>query len=154
MPQWLTEEQMRAWLGVLGVSSLLDRLIDQDLKSRAGLSHVQYEILVRLDAAPDGKMRMTELAGVLFTTKSGLNYQIQQLEKARFARRRPAKTHDARGVCAQISATGRKKLHKTAPQHVALVREHFIDVLTPAQVAALADGLGAVRAHLGGAGDF
>jgi len=61
---------------------LLDRKIEQQLKRDAGLSHAQYEILSRLAAAPSGQLRMSELAEVIIVSRSGLTYQITQLEKA------------------------------------------------------------------------
>ena len=88
-PKWLSAEEMRAWQAFLAAGALLDRRLDQQLKEEAGLPHAQYEILVRLAAAPGGELRMTDLAGALYTSKSGLTYQITQLEKAGLARRGP-----------------------------------------------------------------
>ena len=42
---------MRAWQAFLVAAAMLDRRLDQQLKEEAGLSHPQYEILVRLAAA-------------------------------------------------------------------------------------------------------
>ena len=42
---------------------------------------------MRLAAAPDGELPMTDLAGALYTSKSGLPYQVAQLEKAGLVRR-------------------------------------------------------------------
>jgi hypothetical protein len=42
---------MRAWQAFLAAAALLDRRLDQQLKEATGLSHPQYEILVRLAAA-------------------------------------------------------------------------------------------------------
>src|SRR5580692_37580 len=86
-PRWLSAEEMRAWQAFLAAGALLDRRLDQQLRQDAGLSHAQYEILVRLAAAPGGELQMTDLAGSLYTTKSGLTYQITQLEKAGLVRR-------------------------------------------------------------------
>src|SRR2546425_8574023 len=81
-PRWLSAEEMRAWQAFLAAGALLDRRLDQRLKQDAGLSHPQYEILVRLAAAPGGELRMSDLAGALYTSRSGLTYQIARLEKA------------------------------------------------------------------------
>ena len=81
-PRWLSAAEMRAWQAFLAAGALLDRRLDHRLKQDAGLSHPQYEILVRLAGAPDGELRMSDLAGALYTSKSGLSYQITRLEKA------------------------------------------------------------------------
>ncbi len=147
-PRWLDEDERRAWLAFAVVWPLLDRRLDQQLRRDAGLSHLQYLILARLAAAPDGALRMTELADSLANTKSGLTYQVEQLEKAGLADRR-ACSYDTRGVVAVLTDAGRRRLQEAAPGHVAAVRELFIDVLTPEQLAAIADGLGEVSRRLG-----
>ena len=147
-PRWLSAAEMRAWQAFLAAGALLDRRLDQQLKEEAGLSHAQYEILVRLAAAPGGELRMTDLAGVLYTSKSGLTYQISQLEKAGLVGRASAAA-DVRGVMAVLTDAGRRRLARAAPGHVAAVRALLIDVLTEQQLAAVADGLGEVARRLG-----
>jgi DNA-binding MarR family transcriptional regulator len=146
-PRWLNDDEMRAWTSFLAASSLVDRRIDQHLKETVGLSHPQYEILVRLSAAERGELRMTELADALFTTKSGLSYQVTQLERAGLVTRRSCPS-DVRGIFAVLTDAGREALEKAAPGHVALVRQLLIDVLTPEQLTAVAEGLGEVGRRL------
>ncbi|WP_446221978.1 MarR family winged helix-turn-helix transcriptional regulator [Nocardia sp. IBHARD005] len=142
-PRWLNEDESRAWHALIAGWSLLNRQIEAQLKSDAGLSHVQYEVLVRLDAAPGGRLRMSELADALVNSKSGLTYQIGRLEKAGLVQRELCPT-DIRGVNATLTDAGRDALRHAAPGHVGLVREAFIDVLTPEQLRAIAEGLGKV----------
>ena len=141
--KWLDEDEMRAWHSFLAAGALIDRLLDAQLKESVGLSHPQYEILVRLAEAPDGELRMTELAGTLLSSKSGLTYQVTQLEKAGLVERRSCPS-DVRGVLAVLTEAGRQRLEQAAPGHVTLVRELLIDVLTPGQLASLAGALGEV----------
>jgi DNA-binding MarR family transcriptional regulator len=147
-PNWLSAEEMRAWQAFLAAGALLDRRLDQQLRQEAGLSHAQYEILVRLAASAAGELRMTDLAGALYTTKSGLTYQITQLEKAGLVRRGTT-PGDVRVVVAALTDAGRRRLAQAAPGHVAAVRALLIDVLTAQQLTAVADGLGAVARRLG-----
>jgi DNA-binding MarR family transcriptional regulator len=148
-PRWLSEEEMRAWQAFLAAGALLDRRLDQQLRQESGLSHAQYEILVRLAAAPGGELRMTDLADARYTTKSGLTYQITQLERAGLVRR-GAWPGDVRGVAATLTDAGRQRLAQAAPGNVAAVRALLIDVLTAEQLSAMADGLGEVTRRLGG----
>jgi DNA-binding MarR family transcriptional regulator len=151
-PRWLSAEEMRAWQAFLAAAALLDRRLDQQLRQEAGLSHTQYEILVRLAAAPGGELRMSDLAGALYTTRSGLTYQITRLEKAGLVRR-GSWPGDVRGVVAALTDAGRQRLARAAPGHVAAVRGLLIDVLTGEQLTAVADGLGEVARRLGAADD-
>ncbi|MFI2611352.1 MarR family winged helix-turn-helix transcriptional regulator [Kitasatospora sp. NPDC018619] len=146
-PRWLDPDEAAAWTGFVTASNLLNRRLERQLKEDSGLSHQQYEILVHLSAAPGDSLRMTELADKLVTSKSGLTYQVTQLERAGLVARRSCPS-DVRGVIAELTDQGREALRQAAPGHVALVRELLIDVLTREQLAVLAEGLGAVSARL------
>jgi DNA-binding MarR family transcriptional regulator len=146
-PQWLSPRDLRAWRDLLAAAAILDRLVEQQLKDEAGLSHPQWEVLTRLSTAPDGELRMTELAGAALTSKSGLTYQVAQLEKAGLVRRRACDS-DVRGVVASLTEAGWAKVRDTAPGHAALVGEHFVAGVDPALFDGLADGLAALVAHL------
>ena len=138
---------MAAWLAFLEVSHRLDRVIEQQLRQDAGLSHAQYEILSRLESAPGGRLRMSQLADVIIVSRSGLTYQVTQLERAGMVRREKD-ANDERGILAVLTAAGRAALLRAAPGHVRVVRHYLIDGLTPAQLSALAEGLTAARARL------
>jgi DNA-binding MarR family transcriptional regulator len=138
---------MAAWLAFLEVGHRLDRVIEQQLRQDAGLSHAQYEILSRLESVPGGRLRMSELANVIIVSRSGLTYQITQLERAGLVRREKD-ADDERGVLAVLTADGRAALLRAAPGHVRVVRHYLIDALSPAQRSALAQGLAAARARL------
>lgn len=139
--RWLNAQEKRAWNAFLSSYELLHRRADQQLKRDSGISHLQYVILARLSAAPGRELRMTELACAVHNTKSGLTYQIGQLEQAGLVRRRNC-AGDPRAVYACLTDEGLELLERAAPGHVTLVRELLIDVLTPEQLGALADGLG------------
>jgi DNA-binding MarR family transcriptional regulator len=145
--RWLDPSEMKAWLAFLEVSHLLERAIEQQLRQDAGLSHAQYEILSRLEAAAGGRLRMSELADVIVVSRSGLTYQISQLEKAGLVRREKCPS-DERGILAILTPAGRDALTRAAPGHLRVVRDNLIDALTPAQREALAEGLSAARARL------
>jgi DNA-binding MarR family transcriptional regulator len=145
--RWLDPAEMAAWLAFLEVSHLLERAIEQQLRQDAGLSHAQYEILSRLEAADDGRLRMSELADVIVVSRSGLTYQITQLENAGLVRREKCPS-DERGILAILTGAGRAALTKAAPGHLRVVRDNLIDALTPAQREALTEGLTAARARL------
>ena len=149
LPRWLDAEEKRAWNAFISAHALLSKRLDQRLKRDTGFSHPQYEILARLSAAPDRELRMAELAGEMFNSKSGLTYQIGLLEQAGLVRRRECAS-DSRAVYATLTDEGVAFLERVAPGHVALVRELLIDVLTPEQITAMADGLGEASRRMQG----
>ncbi len=120
---------MAAWRAFLSTSHLLERRIEEQLKSAAGLTHPQYEILVRLSEAPGRQMRMTELARGVIVSKSALTYQITQLEKAGLVERATCPSDD-RGVLAVLTEAGLRCLERVAPGHLEVVRSYLIDRLS------------------------
>ncbi len=147
--RWLDKQEMAAWLAFLEASHRVLRSVERQLRDDSGLSHQQYEILVKLaNVGPEG-MRMTELAESLITSKSGLTYQIGQLEKRGLVVRCSCPT-DVRGVTARLTEDGRSTLVRAAPGHVERVREAMIDVLDREQLVALTDALSVVSTHLRG----
>ncbi|MEV0201380.1 MarR family transcriptional regulator [Nonomuraea sp. NPDC050691] len=127
--RWLDDTEMAAWRAFLSTSHLLERRIEEQLKAAAGLTHPQYEILVRLADTPDRQMRMTELARGVVVSKSALTYQITRLEKAGLVERATCPSDD-RGVLAVLTEAGMRCLERVAPGHLAVVRAYLVDRLT------------------------
>lgn len=127
--RWLTDAELQLWLNFLAAGALVDRRLNQQLKQSAGLTHVQYEILMRLYRATEGQMHMSELADAMYDSKSGITYQVTQLERAGFVERRPCEHHE-RGVHAVLTDAGRAKLKSAVPGHLTTVRKLLIDNLT------------------------
>jgi DNA-binding MarR family transcriptional regulator len=83
------------------------------------------------------------------TSKSGLTYQVGQLEKAGLVRRCGCAS-DERGIVAGLTEAGWQKLREAAPGHAALVRELFVDGMSRKDFAAFAAGLAALHDRLNG----
>lgn len=145
--RWLDDVEMRAWVAFLDTSNLLLQRISQQLRDDGGLTQPQYELLTRLAEAPGRRMRMAELALALVASRSGLTYQVSQLEKVGLVRRE-ACAGDDRGILAVLTEQGEQALLKAAPGHLRVVRENLIDLLDREQLVTLADTLDRARAHL------
>jgi DNA-binding MarR family transcriptional regulator len=59
---------------------------------------------------------------------------------------------DRRGAFVAVTDRGRAEIEAAAPGHVAAVRRLFVDPLTPAQLAAVAEAADTVLSALDGAG--
>jgi DNA-binding MarR family transcriptional regulator len=145
--QCLSERERGLWLAFIEASHLIERLLDQRLRAETGLSYGQYEILMRLSRSPERRLRMSELADQAVTTKSGLTYQVTQLEKAGLVRRQNCPGDD-RGIFAYLTKEGDQLLDKLVPVHETVVREYLTGQLAPEQMDALAAAMCATRRHL------
>ncbi len=122
-------------------------MVDAQLQRDAGLSHADYEVLVRLSEVPGRRLRMSELAeGVLFS-RSRLSHAVTRLERAGWVRRESA-PEDRRGMVATLTDAGLATLRAAAPGHVTAVRELLFDTLSPQQVEQLREIMHALRARL------
>ncbi|GAA5154580.1 MarR family transcriptional regulator [Nocardioides marinquilinus] len=145
-PRWLDAEQQTAWRAlVLGSTLLFDRL-DDDLRRHHGVSLVEFEILVRLSER-EGQMRMAQLADSLAHSRSRVTHTIKRMEDAGLVKREHS-VEDGRGVVAVMTDRGRLLLENVAPTHVNGVRDHLVDLVDPADYAALGRVMNAVADHL------
>jgi DNA-binding MarR family transcriptional regulator len=80
---------------------------------------------------------MTSLAAQTNATPPRLSHVIHRLENRGLVDRFPC-PDDARATNVRLTSTGWSKVLRTAPGHVATVRQHVIDALTPQQVHQLA----------------
>ena len=90
-----------------------------------------------LSEAPQWTLRMTSLAAQTNATPPRLSHVIHRLEDRGLVDRFPC-PDDARATNVRLTSTGWSKVLRTAPGHVANVRQHVIDALTPQQVHQLA----------------
>jgi DNA-binding MarR family transcriptional regulator len=133
---WLSADEQRAWRAYLESSKVLFDALDRQLQHDAGIPHAYFEILVRLSEAEDRALRMSELADATLSSRSRLSHAISRLEERGWVVREDCPT-DRRGQVARLTDAGFVVLEAAAPGHVAAVRDHVIDVLTPEQLVAL-----------------
>ncbi|MEV0219216.1 MarR family transcriptional regulator [Streptomyces sp. NPDC050704] len=139
-PRWLSDEEQRTWRAYLHATTLLDDHLDRQLQRDAGMPHIYYGLLVQLDESPHRRLRMTELAMRAKITRSRLSHAIARLEKNGWVRREDCPS-DKRGQFAVLTDEGHEVLRRTAPGHVAAVRQAFFDRLTPDQQNALGEAM-------------
>lgn len=146
-PRWLTDDEMSAWLRLVAVVELLPGVLDGQLRRDAALTHFDYHVLAMLSEAPQRTLRMTELATRTNATLPRLSHVVRRLEERGLVEREACPS-DGRATNARLTDAGWAKVRETAPGHVATVREHVVDALTPEQVSQLADIAGAVLGRL------
>ncbi|MFE2419071.1 MarR family winged helix-turn-helix transcriptional regulator [Streptomyces hokutonensis] len=137
-PRWLTAEEQRVWRFYMQASTLLEDHLDRQLQRDAGMPHIYYGLLVKLAEAPDRRLRMTELAMYAKITRSRLSHAVARLEKNGWVRREDCPS-DKRGQFAVLTDAGHEVLGRTAPGHVAAVRQALFERLSPEQQKSLGE---------------
>jgi DNA-binding MarR family transcriptional regulator len=150
-PRWLDEREQRAWRGYTQMERRLTKVLGQQLVRDAGLSAADYELLVPLSEAAEDQLRARDLARMVGWEKSRLSHQLTRMEQRGLVERRECPT-DARGAFITLTVAGRAAIEGAAPQHVEAVREHFMDLLTEAEIAVLTGITGRVLDRLEQAG--
>src|SRR5258708_23476216 len=145
--RWLTDAEQRAWRGYRRMRTLLDLQITRDLARDAGLAGPDYDVLSTLTEGPGPSWRASALADRLLWSSSRLAHHIGRMERRGLVVRCDC-DDDARGASVSLSPAGRKALEDAAPAHAESVRRNLIDLLTPAEVDALAAIAGKVIEHL------
>jgi DNA-binding MarR family transcriptional regulator len=148
MTRWLTDAEMRAWLGYRRMFLLLNAAVNRDLARDSGLSEPDYDVLSNLSSAPDHRSRLSELAARMLWSQSRLSHHISRMEQRGLVRREDCES-DARGSVIVLTKQGLRTIEKAAPHHVESVRRHIIDALSPEQIKALGDITETVVSHLG-----
>jgi DNA-binding MarR family transcriptional regulator len=146
-PRWLSDAEQRTWRAWLEVMRLLPAKLEDRLHERHSLNFTDYQVLVELSESEEGRLRMTELAKRTFLSKSRLSHQIGRMEKAGTVERQDC-PDDRRGSFAAITEHGWSVLRSAAPGHVDDVRELFIDLMSPQEVAVVGEALGIIAGKL------
>jgi DNA-binding MarR family transcriptional regulator len=135
-PRWLDDDETAAWLALVSVLSTLPAALDAQLQADSQLSFYEYMVLSSLTHAPDGTLRLRDLALLTNGSLSRLSQVATRLEaRGWLQRRRDPK--DGRTTLAVLTPAGRTKVDEAAPGHVETVRRLVLDPLTKAQIRQL-----------------
>jgi DNA-binding MarR family transcriptional regulator len=141
--EWLDEEEMRAWRGLVEVSADVHASLEAELMEAFGFTGGDYAVLVNLSEAPDRRLRMCDLAARLHLSPSGLTRRLDGLVRLGLVGREPSAA-DRRVTLAVLTDAGYAALEAAAPVHVDGVRRHFLAHLSRAQVRQLGNAFDAL----------
>lgn len=91
-----------------------------------GLGLSEYRALTRLAAAPDGELRMQNLAGAIGLNQSSVSRLAARLEQAGLTERAMCAT-DRRGIYSVITPHGREKQQAAEPAYESTLRSALAD---------------------------
>jgi DNA-binding MarR family transcriptional regulator len=132
----LTREELGAWRGLLRVHSALVKALDAELLAEHDLPLTSYEVLINLQAAPERRRRMAELADGVLLSRSGMTRLVDRLEREGLLER-DACTDDGRGTFAVLTDKGEELLSRARRTHLDDVRRRFLAHFTPEELEQL-----------------
>lgn len=126
-----------AWSGFLEAHGRMNRLIEADLQANAQLTHVEFEVLLRLSWEANRRLRLQDLAAQSILSTSGMSRAVERLQKAGLVNREEAE-EDRRGAYAVLTTEGADRLKRALQTHSIVVRDHFLDKFSNAELEVMA----------------
>ena len=145
--RWLSAPEEHLWRGWLKLNTELASTLQRELQEDAALSMSDFEVLVHLTDNPEGRLRVTDLAGLLHWERSRVSHHVKRMERRGLVQRREC-SEDGRGAFVVITPRGRAAIEEAAPGHVTAVRRLVFDVLSKEEKAALAAVIDKLLARL------
>ena len=130
------DKGLAAWLAVLQLRSAVVEALEDDLEREHGTPLAFFEVLLQLTSAPEGRLKMQELAESVLISKSGITRLVDRMESAGLVERQ-ACASDRRAIHAVATPAGRARLRNAIPTHVASLEQHFSRHLTAAELESL-----------------
>lgn len=149
-PRWLDPHEQETWRAFLLGTRLLFAEFERDMQRGAGMPLTYYEVLSVLSEAPGRALRMSELASALQVSASRISHSVSRMEGKGWIRRELCPL-DRRSWFATLTDEGFSALEVAAPYHVASVREHLFDQLTPEQLDRVRESGRSLLRHLSSA---
>jgi DNA-binding MarR family transcriptional regulator len=134
----LNDDEIRAWGGFLRTHARIVHELDEELRDAHCMPLGTFDVLINLATAPEGMLRMRDLADAVVLSRSGLTRLVDRLVRDGLVERRRC-GEDARGAWAVLTSAGRRALAKAMPTHFDGVRRRFLSALDGADQAVLGD---------------
>jgi DNA-binding MarR family transcriptional regulator len=133
--------QLEGWVSFLRAHAAITRELSAQLQREHDLTLNDYEVLLHLSHADDGRMRRVDLAQRVVLTASGITRLLEGLERAGYVRKESCSA-DARVSYAALTDDGREKLRSAAGTHLRGIDELFVSRYSGSELTTLAELLG------------
>ena len=130
-----------AWRGLLVAHSRLVPAVEADLRAAGQVPLSWYDVLLELNAAPDRRLRMSELGQRTVLSRTRVSRVVDELAAAGLAERQPDQA-DGRSSFAALTPAGREALRRAWPVYRQAIHRQLTARLTPQQCRDLATLLG------------
>lgn len=144
---WLSADAQQLWRRWLRLNAELPVVLHRELQADAGLSLSDFEVLVKLTDAPEGRVRVTDLARELNWERSRVSHHVTRMERRGLVERSECRS-DGRGAWVVLTDQGRAAIERAAPGHAATVRRLIFDTLTAQELKVMSGVIDKVLSRL------
>ena len=135
-------DRISAWAALLRTHAAVLPKLERAL-APTGLPLTWYDVLLVVNAAPERRLRMTELGRQAVVSRERVSRVVTELEGEGLVERQ-ANPDDKRSSYAAITAEGRKRLRAAAPHYLRAVEEHYLAHLSDRELRTIATALSRV----------
>ena len=136
MAKQLDQQQLKLWVAFLAAHAAVLDTLERGMEQDVGLPLPWYDVLVNLSMAPEGRLRLGELAESVILTRSGITRLLDRMDAAGLVQREPA-PGDRRGYFAVLTQKGQSLLEQAAPGHSQRAWDCFIQHIKSEEFPAL-----------------
>jgi DNA-binding MarR family transcriptional regulator len=129
-----------AWGSVLQVHASVVPALDRLLQAKAGLSLSWYDVLLELAAAPQRKLRMSDLGARVVLSRTRVSRLVDEMAAAGLVTREQ-NPQDGRSAYAALTREGLATYRRAAPVYLTGIEEHFAGPLSDQELRAIAAAL-------------
>ena len=131
------DPDVAAWRNLLLAYSRLVPAVEADLRAAGQISLSWYDVLLELSAAPDQRLRMSELGERALISRTRASRIVDELASAGLVERH-ADVHDRRSSFAVLTPGGKQALRRAWPAYRQAIGKRFGANLTAEQCRELA----------------
>jgi DNA-binding MarR family transcriptional regulator len=128
------------WRSLVELLLRLPQVLDQHFDREAKVSMTDYSVLVALSEAPDGELRMGDLAEATALSRSRMSRVVDDLIRRSLVTRRKCE-QDGRSALAALTPEGQAALAAAYPGHLARVRSLVLDHITKSEMRTMTQAL-------------
>jgi DNA-binding MarR family transcriptional regulator len=136
---------LQAWRSMLLAYDSAMRAIDGEFARAGSIPLTWYDVLLELEAAPDRRLRMQELASRVVLSRTRVSRLVDEMVQDGLVTK-AQDAADRRSVWATITTAGIRARRRTAPLYMQGIEKFFAAHLTDEEKSVIATALGRVHA--------
>jgi DNA-binding MarR family transcriptional regulator len=133
--------ELDAFARLMRAHTVLRRALEAEVLRPRGLTSNDFEALLQIARAPEGRLRRIDLVERLMLTPSGVTRLLEGLQEAGLVENVHCES-DARVTWSRLTDDGDETLECVGASHAQLLRSLFRETLTEEEVVLLSDLLG------------